>query len=145
MKKKLEITLSTIHRGSARTVVTLGLDGKNQAQKFLQNLKNNDPNAYRSLKTRIRTVSEYDRYENEHTFRHIGDGIYEFKRNNPKLIRLYAFYDVIGGAGQLILCTNGGDKRSQQQDINRAKTLREHYLNIKDLPNTQIVFEESTS
>ena len=142
MKKPIEITLHLLHLGAARQVVTLSLDGQDPAAKFLTKLQKKDANAYRSLKTRIRTVSEYDRYENEQTFRLVGDGIYEFKRNNPKLIRLYAFYDDIDGVGQLILCTNGGDKSSQANDIKQAKAIRKAYLAAKELPSTTLTYEE---
>lgn len=142
MKKRIEITLHHLHLGSARQVVTLSIDGSNPAAKFLTKLQKKDSNAYRSLKTRIRTVAEYEHYENEETFRPLGDGLYEFKRNSPKLIRLYAFYDEIDGVGQLIICTNGGDKRSQQQDITQAKAIRKAYLTAKELPNTTLTYEE---
>ena len=118
------------------------MDGSNPAAKFLTKLQKKDSNAYRSLKTRIRTVAEYEHYENEETSRPLGDGLYEFKRNSPKLIRLYAFYDEIDGVGQLIICTNGGDKRSQQQDITKAKAIRKAYLTAKELPNTTLTYEE---
>ena len=121
MKNSVEITLTSIHVGAAREVVTLALDGKDPAQKHLSKLAKKDPKAFESLQTRIKAVAEHDRYENSQTFRDVGDGIFEFKRNSPRLLRLYAFYDQIAGVGQLILCTNGGDKTSQDQDIIAAK------------------------
>lgn len=121
MKNPVEITLTSIHVGAAREVVTLALNGKDPAQKYLSKLAKKDPKAFESLQTRIKAVAEHDRYENSQTFRDVGDGIFEFKRNSPRLLRLYAFYDEIAGVGQLILCTNGGDKTSQDQDILAAR------------------------
>lgn len=142
MKKSVEITLTSIHIGGAREVVTLAIDGKSPAARFLTQLKKKDNNAYKSLKTRIRTVAEYEHYENDESFRHVGDGVYEFKRNSPRLLRLYAFYDEINGIGRLILCTNGGDKTSQVQDILKAKAIKERYFAAKRRPDTQFNHEE---
>lgn len=125
--------------------MTLAIDGKDPAAKFLNQLKKKDQNAYNTLKTRIRAVAEYQQYQNKETFRHVGNGIYEFKRNNPKLIRLYAFYDDIDGIGQLILCTNGGDKNSQQQDIANAKAIRKTYLAAKQESDTTLIYQEPES
>lgn len=90
----IEITFSTIHVGTARRVVTLGLDGKDLADEFLLRLAKSNPRGAESIKIRVQTVAEYDRYENEFTFRNVGDGIYEFKRPG---LRLYAFYDDVAG------------------------------------------------
>lgn len=145
MKKSVEIVLTTIHVGSQREVATLAIDGKDPAAKFLTQLKKKDANAYDSLQTRIRNIAEYEHYQNEQTFRSVGDGIYEFKRNNPKLIRLYAFYDEIEGEGQWIICTNGGDKTQQQQDIAKAKVIRKFYLEAKKQDDTAFIFEHLES
>ena len=142
MKKPVEIILSSIHVGSAREVVTLALDGKDPAQKYLSKLAKKDPNAFESLKSRIKAVAEHDRYENCETFKGVGDGIFEFKRNSPRLLRLYAFYDEIAGVGQLILCTNGGDKTSQDQDIAAAKGRKKDYLLAKTQPDTVLIHEK---
>lgn len=141
MKKSIEIKLTAIHFGGAREVVTLALDGKDPAQKYLSKLAKKDPIAFESLQTRIKAVAEHDRYENSQTFRDVGDGIFEFKRNTPRLLRLYAFYDEIAGIGQLILCTNGGDKSSQSNDILEAKRLKNAYLLAKEKTDTVFVHE----
>jgi putative component of toxin-antitoxin plasmid stabilization module len=142
VKNPIEITLSAIHIGSGRQVVTLAIDGKSPAAKFLTQLQKKDSNAYKTLKTRIRTVAEYEHYENDESFRHVGDGVYEFKRNKPRLLRLYAFYDEVEGIGQLILCTNGGDKTSQDQDIIQAKLIRKRYFDAKKRSDTKLIHEE---
>lgn len=135
----LEITLSTIHVGSARRVVTLGLDGKDLAEEFLIRLAKSDPRGAESIKVRIQTVAEYDRYENNFTFRSVGDGIYEFKRPG---LRLYAFYDEIPSLKpQLIIASNGGGKntrKEQNTDIAKAKSLRRRYLEARSLSNAKI-------
>jgi putative component of toxin-antitoxin plasmid stabilization module len=142
VKKSVEITLTSIHVGGAREVVTLAIDGKDPAQKYLSKLAKKDPKAFESLKTRIKAVAEHDRYENSETFREVGDGVFEFKRNSPRLLRLYAFYDEIAGVGQLILCTNGGDKTSQDHDILAAKRRKVEYLLAKKEPHTVLIHEK---
>lgn len=145
MKKPIDITLTTIHVGSRREVATLAIDGKDPAAKFLTELKKKDANAYDSIQTRIRTIAEYEHYQDKQTFRPVGGGIYEFKRNNPKLIRLYAFYDEIEGEGQWVICTNGGDKTHQKQDIAKAKAIRKFYLEAKKQDDTTFIFEHLKS
>jgi putative component of toxin-antitoxin plasmid stabilization module len=142
VKNSIEITLTSIHVGSVREVVTLALDGKDPAQKYLSKLAKKDPKAFESLQTRIKAVAEHDRYENPQTFRDVGDGIFEFKRNSPRLLRLYAFYDEIAGVGQLILCTNGGSKTSQDQDILTAKRRKTEYLLAKKKADTVLIHEK---
>lgn len=142
MKNTVEITLSLIHIGSSREVVTLGYNGQDRSDKFLNKLKKKDPIAYEAIETRIKTVAEYETYENDQTFRPVGEGVFEFKRNNPKLIRLYAFYDTIDGIGQLILCTNGGDKRQQSEDIKKAKEIKAQYYEAKERADTILHFKD---
>lgn len=120
----------------------MALDGKDPAQKYLSKLAKKDPKAFESLQTRIKAVAEHDRYENPQTFRDVGDGIFEFKRNSPRLLRLYAFYDEIAGVGQLILCTNGGSKTSQDQDILTAKRRKTEYLLAKKKADTVLIHEK---
>ena len=135
----VEITLSTLHVGSARRVVTLGLDGKDLAEEFLTNLAKSNPRGCESIKIRIQNVAEYDRYENDLTFNDVGGGIYEFKRPG---LRLYAFYDQIPGLKpQLIIATSGGTKNSKKEqngDIARAQVIHRRYLAAKALPNAKI-------
>jgi hypothetical protein len=135
----IEITLSTLHVGSARRVVTLGLDGKDLAEDFLSRLLKSDPKGAESIKTRVQNVAEHDRYENEFTFRSVGDGVYEFKRPG---LRLYAFYDEIPGLKpQLIIASNGGTRntrKGQNADIAKAKQLKARYLEAKQRPHAKI-------
>jgi hypothetical protein len=135
----IEITLSTIHVGTARRVVTLSLDGRNLADEFLNRLIKSNPRGAESIKTRVQNIAEHDRYEHEFTFRSVGGGIYEFKRPG---LRLYAFYDELPGLKpQLIIASNGGTKntrKNQQADIAKAQNLRARYLAAKSQPSTKI-------
>ena len=134
MKQAIDITLQTLHVGESRRVVTLGIDHEDPAFDFLSKLKTDDSNKYDSIESRIKAISKYEHYENKITFRHVGDGIYEFKRPG---VRLYAFYDEIEGLDHLILCTNGGKKNKRQNsDILKAKGIKKQYLLAKQLPDT---------
>lgn len=139
MKKPVEITLSTLHLGAARRVVTLAINGKDPAEDFLSKLQKDDRNKLESITTRIRAVANYPRYENKITFRDVGDGVYEFKRPG---FRLYAFYAEINGQDQLILCTNGGTKnKDQQKDIRLAKALKDEFFAALKLPDTSLTLD----
>ncbi|MEO5714204.1 MAG: hypothetical protein ABIT37_12020 [Luteolibacter sp.] len=97
-------------------------------------LLQHDRNQFEFVQKRIQTISNYERYENQITFRHVGDGLFEFKRPG---IRLYAFYDEIGEQQQLILCTNGGLKgKAQSRDIRLAHSLKAEYFRAKTLSDT---------
>lgn len=117
-------------------MVTLGIDGKDLARGFLLELLKHDRNRFKTVQTRIQSISNHLRYENKQTFRHVGEGVFEFKRPG---IRLYAFYDELNDETALILCTNGGLKgKGQSKDIRRAQSLKSDYLHAKSQPNTVI-------
>lgn len=142
MKNKFDITLRTLHVGDCRRVVTLDINGKDEASACLKKLHKDDRNKWDSINTRIATVSNYLQYSNSLTFKPVGGGIFEFKRPG---LRLYAFYDEIGDEHQLIICTNGGTKntkKGQQSDISRAEAMRKTYLAAKSNPNTQFRIKE---
>jgi putative component of toxin-antitoxin plasmid stabilization module len=142
VKPAIDIVLKTIHVGECRKVVTLSINGKDLAEKFLQKLNKDDSRKWAQMTARIAFVSNFPTYENNQNLKSVGNGIYEFKRPG---LRLYAFYDQIGDEHQLILCTNGGSKntqKEQQADIARAKSLRQQYLAAKESPDAHFTFEE---
>jgi hypothetical protein len=136
---KVEILLTTVHVGSARRVVTIGFNGKDLAQAFLLSLAKSNREGFDMIRTRIKAVAERDDYENKDTFRHLHDGLYEFKRSG---LRLYAFYDELPELKpQLIIATNGGTKntkKEQSQDIAKALSIKQRYLALKTEANTKI-------
>jgi hypothetical protein len=71
VNKKLEIILTTLHVGKARRVVSLGMDGKDLAADYLADLARKDRKGYHSILSRMQAVAEYDRIENQLTFRHV--------------------------------------------------------------------------
>ena len=134
MKKSVELTLSTIHLGEARRVVTLGINGKDLAAEFLSKLLIDDRNQFDFIRSRIKTIANYPRYENKLTFRSVGEGIHEFKRPG---LRLYAFYWDLEGESHLIICTNGGIKnKDQSKDIASAKAIKKAFLDAIEKPDT---------
>lgn len=144
MKKPVEIILSTIHVGGVRRVVTLGIDDRDLAHKFLTKLGKDDGRKLQQLAARISRVADHHSYEHVTIFNHVGDGLYEFKRPG---IRLYAFYDSLGDIHQLILCTNGGTKnkkKEQNADITKAKQLKDRYFKAEADHPDHIAIEEDT-
>jgi hypothetical protein len=142
MNSKIDITLNLLHHGDHYSVATLGIDGKDLAADFLKKLLHDDRNKWKSLKTRIITVSNYERYENNVTFKHLEKGLYEFKRPG---LRLYAFYDTIENTYHLIICTNGGTKntrKAQSEDIRRALERKQQYFKAKALPQAQFTIND---
>lgn len=137
MKQEIDITLNTLHIGDYRRVVTLDINGKDDADAFLKKLQKDDCKKWDTINRRIATVSNYLSYSNTLTFNPVGDGVFEFKRPG---LRLYAFYDEIGDEHQLILCTNGGTKnkkKEQQTDIKKAKSIKARYEAAKSNKNAQ--------
>lgn len=139
MNTGIEIVLNTIHVGSARRVVTLGLDGKDLAQEFLTSLHKSNRTGFDMIQARVKAIAEHEQHENQYTFRHLVGGLYEFKRPG---LRLYAFYDDLPGLKpQFIIATSGGTKntaKEQNRDIARAQALQQRYLAAKSKPDTKI-------
>lgn len=143
MKQKIDIVLTTLHIGTHRRVVTLGINGKDEAYSFLQKLYKDDSKQWDAINTRISAVAKHQHYSNPLTFNPVGGGIYEFKRPG---IRLYAFYDEIEEEHHLIICTNGGkknNKKEQQSDIKRAINIKAKYDEAKLVPQTNFTLKES--
>jgi hypothetical protein len=126
-------------------VVTLGINGKDLSDKFLKKLQRDDSRKEKQMAARIAFVANLPSYQNDENFKHVGEGLYEFKRPG---LRLYAFYDQfddLDDKHQLILCSNGGTKntkREQQSDIARAKSIKQQYLSAKDSPNAYFTLEK---
>jgi hypothetical protein len=143
VKPAIDIILKTIHLGNCKRVVTLDINGKDRARKFLEKLKKDDGRKWKLLANRIGLVSNFNSYENDQVFNYLEDGIYEFKRPG---LRLYAFYDELGDEHQLILCTNGGTKntkKEQQSDIDRAKSIKADYFTAKSNPEASFTIKEA--
>ena len=139
MKSGIEIILRTLHVGEARQVVTIGIDGKDLAREFLLELLKHDRKRFDSIRTRIRSIANHRHYENKLTFRHVGEGVFEFKRPG---IRLYAFYDDIEDHRALIICTNGGLKgKGQSKDIRHAQSLKASYFHARSQSDTVLRIE----
>jgi len=138
VKKQLEITLVTLHSGSARTVVTLDLGEGSDVERFLLSLYESDPTSYDKFQARFRAVAEHDRFENKITFRSLKGhkGLFEFKIKNPAL-RIYAFYDHLPDMGEkLIITACASDKSNQTKSIKKAAAWRSRYLEAKKRPDT---------
>lgn len=140
MKKSLAVTLTTIHLGSAKRVVTLGLDGKDPADEYLLKLGKGNTQGLQSILKRLAAIAEHESFENRITYRHVGDQVFEVKTNNG--LRFYTFPDEIPELGrQLIIATGGGrkgNKKEQDADIARAKKIKAAYLAAKTKPTTTI-------
>jgi hypothetical protein len=133
VKKSLEITLTTIHLGSVKRVVTLGFDGKDLAHDYLLKLGKSNQQGLQSILKRLKAIAERESIENQLTYRHVGEQVFEVKTTCG--LRFYTFPDEVAGLGhQLIIATSGGkkgNKKEQNADIVKAKALRESYLAAK--------------
>ena len=141
MKSQIDITFKTLHVGDCWRVVTLGIEGKDEAHDFLKKLQKDDQKKWDAINTRISTVSNHANCSNKITFRPVGEGIFEFKRPG---VRLYAFYEKIGEKHHLILCTNGGKKntkKEQDRDIERAKARKAEYEKAKNSGQAEYTLE----
>ena len=133
VKKSLEITLTTIHLGSVKRVVTLGMDGKDLAHDYLLKLGRSNQQGLQSILKRLKAIAEHESFENQITYRHVGEQIFEVKTKSG--LRFYTFPDEVEGLGhQLIIATSGGkkaNKKEQNADITKAKAIRKSYLAAK--------------
>jgi hypothetical protein len=133
VKKSLEITLTTIHLGSVKRVVTLGIDGKDLAHEYLLKLGRSNQQGLQSILKRLKAIAEHESFENQITYRHVGEQIFEVKTKSG--LRFYTFPDEVEGLGhQLIIATSGGkkaNKKEQNADITKAKAIRKSYLSAK--------------
>lgn len=140
MKNSLEISLKTVHLGSAKRVTTLGINQKDQANDYLLKLSKSNPQGFQSLLKRLQAIAEHDSFENKNTYRHVGDQVFEVKTTTG--LRLYTFPDTIKGqAHQLIIAVSGGkkgNKKEQQADIAKAQQIKKDYLAAKKLKSTQL-------
>ena len=138
MKKSLDITLTTVHLGSVKRVVTLALNGKDSASEYLLKLGKSNPQGLQSIMKRLAAISEHESFENKLTYRHVGDQVFEVKTTSG--LRFYTFLDDIKELGhQLIIATSGGkkgNKKEQNADIRNAKEIRKTYLAAKSQPTT---------
>lgn len=142
MKKQLEIFLNTVHVGSVKRVVTLGMNQQDQAYDYLLKLGKSNAQGFSSILGRLRAIAEHDRFENKQTFRHVGEQVYEVKTSQG--LRLYTFLDTLDDQSQshkLIIAVCGGkkgNKKEQSADIAKAQQMRRAYLAAKKIKTTLI-------
>ena len=140
MKNSLEISLKTVHLGSAKRVTTLGINQQDQANDYLLKLGKSNIQGFQSILKRLQVIAEHDSFENKRTYRHVGNQVFEVKTTTG--LRLYTFPDTIDGqAHQLIIAICGGkkgNKKEQQADITKAKQIKKAYLAAKKLATTQL-------
>ncbi len=87
------------------------LDGKTPFEEWLDNLR--DMRAIDKIEKRLKRVQA----GNLGDYRSVGEGVFEFRINYGPGYRIY--FGQIGTIIVLIIC--GGDKSTQQQDIQTAK------------------------
>ncbi|MCO5276067.1 MAG: type II toxin-antitoxin system RelE/ParE family toxin [Flavobacteriales bacterium] len=76
----------------------------------------------RDLRARAKILVRLQKLENEEHFgdcKHVGNGIRELRVNYAKGYRVYFKEE----DGKLIILLTGGDKSTQQQDIQKAKAI----------------------
>jgi putative component of toxin-antitoxin plasmid stabilization module len=143
VKKPLDITLNTIHLGSVKRVVTLGMNQRDQAYAYLHKLGKSNAQGFQSIINRLKVIAEHEAVENKITYRHVGEQVFEVKTKCG--LRLYTFPDTIDGQlHQLIIAVCGGkkgNKKEQSADITKAKDLKKTYLQAKENHTTQLTIK----
>lgn len=95
--------------------------------KFFQEAKNKCPDSWADLLATLNETAANGLPENDSKFKHLTDGICEFKSWG---LRLLCFKD----DGAIIVCTHGFYKKRQAtpaKEISRAQTMRRAYLEAK--------------
>ncbi len=135
MKKVLEITLTTLHLGSERRVVTLQIGDDDQITSFLLDLETTNYKAFKQLRTSIRTACENRHYQNEYKFKNLRDGMYEIKTHLG--VRVYAFLDDHADSHQqlVIAACGSGKGKEQNAEIQQARAIRRRYIDLRDNQN----------
>lgn len=143
MKSSFDIELNTLHIGSVHRVVTLGLQGSDSAESFLNDLQEKDKRSFEKIMGRLRYVSDVDRYEHKVKYRSLGGGLFEAKVNKPKIVRIYVFYDRSTlGDESMILAAHGGEKNSQKRDIENARKRKKRYETLIKQKDTDLHLKE---
>jgi len=143
MKYEFDIELTTLHVGSVHRVVTLGLQGSDSAESFLNDLESQDKRSFKKIMGRLRYVSDVGSYEHKVKFRSLGGGLFEAKVMKPKAVRLYVFYDrKTLGDESMILAAHGGEKNSQKRDIENARKRKKRYETLIKQRDTSLQLKE---
>jgi putative addiction module killer protein len=98
-------------------------DGTKPFRKWFSKLRDIDTKAH--IRKRIRQAEE----GNFGNYRHVGDGVFEFKIFKGPGYRIYFGID----GDTLIVIILGGDKSSQTRDIENARKLWQLYLESRRL------------
>jgi len=129
VKNPIEIPLYSIHVGSVREVVALGLGGEVSGLDFLRDLQRANPKGHQILSGQIEFLCETPWLRPRETFKLLDSErkIYEFRIRSG--LRLYCFLD--GDA--LVILTNGGKKntpKQQTRDIAQAIRLHDEFRRL---------------
>jgi len=115
--------LRELYKGLKKTVVALIENDNSPAIEYLESL---DETSRKKMKHIMRLLAENGLLYNTELFRHLGNGIYEFKVHKPRAARILCFFDK-----NIIVCTHGCDKPGKRQlrnEIRKAIEKKRLYL-----------------
>jgi phage-related protein len=115
---------SRIVAGAQFSIHALCFENKCEVRRFLSDL---DESRRKKMIQRLNIIAENGLPKNEEQCRFVGDGVFEIKTHG---VRLFAFHD----GAKLIIVSHGmekGTKKVQDQEIQRAKSLKREYLQEK--------------
>ena len=79
-----------------------------------------EEDAYRRFRLVLTKTADEGKFVNEHIYKHVGEGIYEFKH---KTVRIYSFDD-----GRRVVLTHGGKHKDRVADARKkAAQIRKQY------------------
>ncbi len=119
----MRVVLYQVRRGATTTIGAIGDDNGCDLLTFLRQQKVRAPGELAKLARLLDYTAAAGAPANEQKFRHLGDGLYEFKADS---LRVVCFQE----PGRLILCSHGFVKKQQKTpraQIAKAEAVRARY------------------
>lgn len=113
-------TLDIIVPGNAKDIVALAKGNNNLCRDYLASL---DDRIYKKMFAVMQRMADTGQVRNTSKFRHLRDGIFEFKAQTARVL---CFFHL-----DYVICTHGTEKTKRKHleyEIDKAKDYRKQYL-----------------
>jgi hypothetical protein len=113
-------TLDIIVPGQAKDIVAMAKGRHNLCRDYLNSL---DVRALKKMIAVMQRMADTGQVHNTSKFRHLRDGIYEFKAQTARILCFFH--------QDYVICTHGTEKTKRQHlenEINKARDYRKQYL-----------------